>query len=559
MIKRLYLSSMNHKETETTNSKHWKVRLSIWCLKLSLIDKKIFEILSESVCRYHNDRWNPLTLSLVSHYWLVEIISKSQPRITTLSNEVEFLVGLPQSYYRSYAKLYDNVQTTDIPVFNMKLTKLTIISLDHEKKIKKSRKKMSKDYYDRWLNRRDWITQYNDALLSLWSFDSLTVIGLFEGQQLDQLLIANRLRKLRVYHDTANEFHLESFPNLTKYTIRHDKEEWSLEESATDIFFMPNHNQSLTSLVINIPFNRNHPLDQDAQPMPNVTSLELNNQNGFGPWSNRVQERIPLNIAHYFPNLTTLSLDNIYHLMVYSSKDEMNTLPLPVLIGKLKQLRHLSINNKRPSGLSKIDKTLGVYPRYYSEFETGETAQLFARDLLEIGGQLHTLKLKGEVTLFSPLLSQSLSSLTNLKRLSTSHVLTMDDVNLLTLLNSSLKRVSANFYKHKNNALLHIIKNNKNIVVIKDYSFDGYPTAELFNALSDGDTKLEKLQLVCDNDMVPKTKCSNLSVHISMVNRNKHKQPRHQNKEQYQHYRKLMYFGNQEDVHDNEDQSESIE
>ncbi|EFA79935.1 hypothetical protein PPL_06756 [Heterostelium album PN500] len=73
-----------------------------------LIWRNVIELLSENECRKQRHQWNPLSLSLISHYWLVNIIAKSTLRITTLNNKSQFIIGFPLTFQRSYHQLNNN-------------------------------------------------------------------------------------------------------------------------------------------------------------------------------------------------------------------------------------------------------------------------------------------------------------------------------------------------------------------------------------------------------------------------------------------------------------------
>ncbi|EFA79953.1 hypothetical protein PPL_06774 [Heterostelium album PN500] len=189
-----------------------------------LIWRSIIELLSYDQCRNHRHDFNVLSLSLISHYWLVNIVAKSSPKITTLDNKCKFLINYPKSFQRSQKKLNNNNNNNKTTITNNNDNKE-----ENKFNIGKLTLKFGRKNNTKISNSGQWFDNYNNALATNWSLDSLTFVDSPYSLPLIKLSVARQLRKLRVYSaDLHNPIIWSEFPKLEKMidaSVSHPGEE----------------------------------------------------------------------------------------------------------------------------------------------------------------------------------------------------------------------------------------------------------------------------------------------------------------------------------------------
>ncbi|EFA79979.1 hypothetical protein PPL_06800 [Heterostelium album PN500] len=395
-----------------------------------LIWRLIIEQLSYDQCRNHQHDFNVLSLSLISHYWLVNIVAKSSLKITTLHSKCKFLLNYPKSYHISLKKLNKTTNNNNQRNNN------------DNRDIKFNIGKFTLIYSDNSITYQ-WIEQYNDAISSYWSFSSMSVIDLPEIQDIKKLSVASRLRKLRIY--CKSNYHIEDWtllPNLEVLSLR------SNSTNNSRPFVLPGRDeppfQTLRSLTLSINFNNKIPLFSSGnikdQCFTNIQTLELNHYHAVD-WSHGGGDQTPIDI-NLFPNVKRLKLNHIYHRLIHALSTHPSDEP-PSLLAGLTSIRHLSITNSNSKGYKFNVFSPNLLMEY--EFTMNLTHKVFKKDIVSIGHRLETLKLKGELSLFRSLLP-SIELLVNLRRLSLPTKVSIDTHTIKTLFKlDSLIQLTATF------------------------------------------------------------------------------------------------------------------
>ncbi|EFA79929.1 hypothetical protein PPL_06750 [Heterostelium album PN500] len=508
-----------------------------------LIWRKILSLLSEFECGYHRYEWNPLSLSLISHYWLVNILAKSTLRITVTNHRSLFLINYPFSYQRSFKKFNsyslnninnnNNNNNNNNKDIKFKINRFTLI-FDNDNRLEiKEFFQMVSDYY--------WIDYYNEVLLDHWQINSMTIVNLPDSLKLHSLAIAPTLKRLTVYSMNANRVQVRYFTSLERF---HLEQSHSSHTELLPPVLNANELKSLTSLSIASCFNNRLPWQSNdsVSALVNLKTLELNHIHIYQWIRNQVND-LPIQLSRLCPNVTKLKLNHVYHRMVhtYNLTDRPSS-----LLGDLKHLSYLSITNKSPI-TSYRDRDNHTLNQEYTA-DVGLTNRVFLLDIHTIGQQLDTLKLKG-VTPFQSLLT-SINHLSRLRRLSISDYLEKHHVDSI-LSCESLIRLSVNF--KFGNVLLYFLKNNKHIKIIKDNRFSGCDTNSLIETLgaiktnnkdNNNQTIIEELKLIChpdDYNTIQQQQLNQLATNyfvttnfkISIINHQYYKQPRKMNQSQY--------------------------
>ncbi|EFA79927.1 hypothetical protein PPL_06747 [Heterostelium album PN500] len=492
-----------------------------------LLWRKIISLLSNDRCRYHRCRWNPLSLSLVSHYWLVNIVARAPLRITTADSKSQFLLNFHKSYRRSFINLYktnnnnnnnnsnsnsnnNNNNNNNILEIDRKfnIIKLTVIfnHSDFQLKFVSMPFRENRKLYNRHL----WLEMYNDALIRYWSFDSLTLVNPPRNFEPEKLLVAAQLRTLRIYHENPRAIDMSAFQNVVTFSLRQNN-----QATKSLSFTIPNKSSLLTSLSLTIPFksNNNNNNNNDINRYPfkdnsfqpwfeGVTKLELNHIH-ITEWKNVASEHINIDFTKQFANLTSLKLNHIYHrlvntlhsnsIVIAQQQQEITqpaTTTLVSVLGGLKQLSCLCISNVSApfqfygggGGEQQDERDVDAK----EEYRNGLTVSVFQRDLSLIGVQINTLKLKGKYTLFNQLL-MSLELLPYMNRLSLTDPLENTHHIDRILQSKSLVRLSANFNNNNSN-IKYFLQINSTIKYLKVYHSDH------FNNTTNDDHHTDSLQ-----------------------------------------------------------------
>ncbi|EFA74863.1 hypothetical protein PPL_11897 [Heterostelium album PN500] len=501
------LSIYNNKVIAIENSNQTILPDIIW--------RYIIELLANQQSRYHRHDWNVLTLSLISHYWLVKIIAKVNIRITTLTSNTEFIKNYPLSYERSLLKLNNNNNNNDNNNDNnnnnnnnnnnknddclkFNLSKLTLIYLNQ---IDSFIPLSSLPQNNVKLNHYLWIEAYNDALSRYWSVDSMTIINLPYNQIVEQLSITSELRELRIYLESSAKVDGASFPKLERFAL---KQKYQYPVSSFDLSKKCN----LLSLSLTGQFNQ-FALFEKADPswFHSIQSFQLNHAHNV-EWNNEtsaLNTMISIDLSACFINVTQLKLGHSYHRIAqYSAMTKNNGQPISIL-SELRHLRYLSITNHARHGQIWRDGFNLRQSALFIDYQSGLTRTVFLMDMASIGHQLHTLKLKGECcSLFGGLLS-AFHYLCNLQRL-TLGFYPLDDPALITqiLKSTTLTRLSA---KITDNSILDsLITNNKSIISLKiDNHQNSAERHQQLVKLSTENATLQDIRLMCieiNNDSV---------------------------------------------------------
>ncbi|EFA84904.1 hypothetical protein PPL_01897 [Heterostelium album PN500] len=502
-----------------------------------LIWKYIVDLLSEDQCSYHQLKYNILSLSLISHYWMVNIIAKSSLRISTTQHKSKFFLNFPKSFKLSLLKL--NNSNNNSENFKFYISKLTLKYMHHYIINKKNRIVPIEI---------DWMKEYKEAIQCYWSFDSLTVIDLPNDQDILKLGVFSTIRKFRIYSN--NNFTIidwSLFSNIEVLSIRNNCRSYGRP------FILPNKEetayQSLRSLSLSLQFNHKSPLttrtngiiDKDISELSfkNIRSLELNHYH-FDNMTASTFDEVPIDLSKLFPNIESLKLNHIYHRLIGAANRD-SLVERKSLLSRLTELRYLSITNgEKIYNNNETDNPL--HEEYHSEYSL--TSSVFKLDMASIGHQLETIKIKGKFSLFDQLFSV-IEQLVCLKRLSIpSKELSLSNLKLLlkstslvrltTLLMGNVAEDRSETTKLSNQVLDYFIKNNKNIKYLKvcRYRKQESEVSLLLNLLEKS-TGFQDIRFICYNSETTNNFTLPNNITVSFIYESNYKQPKKGTKSDY--------------------------